>query len=398
MSGPLAFCTAGLVAVLLGGPATAAETRVENGLKAILAVTREGGGNESAAAGWKAVVTAGPDALVPTLTAFDSASPTAANWLRSAVDAIAEAQRKAKRPLPADRLLTFLHDTARKPEARRIAFELYSEEHPGEAAKLLPGLIGDPSMEIRREAIAARLKSAGEHPPVEELRALFAAVRDRDQAEDLAKRLGDHGPAPDVTRHFNYLTEWQVAGPFDSPGGTGFGKSFAPEAGVDPGAKYEGKAGSQVTWRYAQSHELFGELDLNEVVGKSMDAVAYAHAVVESTVERPAEIRVASPNAVAIFLNGQKLFEREEYHHGAPFDQYIGRGVLKAGRNEVLIKVVQNNQKDSWAQAWQFSARVCDETGGAIPLTQHIMKDGQPTTVTPGARKPVPKKPTEVKK
>src|SRR5439155_22456891 len=108
---------AAIALALLGATsgATAAEAppAVADGLKAIRSVSREGSGNEAAAAGWKAVVAAGADALVPTLTAFDSASPTAANWLRSAVDGIADAERKAKRPLPATALKSFVLDSAR---------------------------------------------------------------------------------------------------------------------------------------------------------------------------------------------------------------------------------------------------------------------------------------------
>ena len=124
-----------------------------------------------------------------------------------------------------------------------------------------------------------------------------------------------------------------------------------------------------------------------------MDVVAFATATVEVTKETPAEIRVISPNAVQVYLNGTKIYEHEEYHHGTPFDQYKAKGVLKAGRNEILIKLTQNNQTDSWAQRWQFAARVCDATGGKIPLTQIITKDGKAESVVPGALKPVsPKK------
>jgi hypothetical protein len=42
---------------------------------------------------------------------------------------------------------------------------------------------------------------------------------------------------------------------------------------------------------------------------------------------------------------------------------------LKAGRNEILIKVCQNEQTDAWAQKWSFQLRVCDALGGAVPLT-----------------------------
>ena len=41
---------------------------------------------------------------------------------------------------------------------------------------------------------------------------------------------------------------------------------------------------------------------------------------------------------------------------------------LRKGRNEVLLKVCQNEQKDDWAQTWSFQARLCDALGGAVPF------------------------------
>ena len=73
---------------------------------------------------------------------------------------------------------------------------------------------------------------------------------------------------------------------------------------------------------------------------------------------------------MVIFLNGKQLFAREEYHHGNPFDAHAGKGVLKKGENVILLKVCQNNQREEWAQTWQFQLRVCDATGGPLPLEQ----------------------------
>ncbi|MGL4419927.1 MAG: hypothetical protein ACRCZF_04615, partial [Gemmataceae bacterium] len=57
------------------------------------------------------------------------------------------------------------------------------------------------------------------------------------------------------------------------------------------------------------------------------------------------------------------------YHHGLSIDQHVGTGQLKAGKNTILLKVVQNDQKESWAQMWGFQLRVCDSIGGAVPMT-----------------------------
>jgi hypothetical protein len=47
-------------------------------------------------------------------------------------------------------------------------------------------------------------------------------------------------------------------------------------------------------------------------------------------------------------------------------DQYVAHGKLKQGTNQILVKVCQNEQEESWAQRWQFQLRVCDELGTAV--------------------------------
>ena len=56
-------------------------------LQSIKAVAKEGAGNQEAGAAWKALIALGGDALFPALTAVDDSSPTASNWIRSAVSA-----------------------------------------------------------------------------------------------------------------------------------------------------------------------------------------------------------------------------------------------------------------------------------------------------------------------
>src|SRR5262245_5643438 len=85
---------------------TAAAAATEPGplLERIKAVGREGAGNVEAGKAWRELVGCGPAALPAILTALDDADPTAANWLRTAVDAIAERELAAGRTLPADKL------------------------------------------------------------------------------------------------------------------------------------------------------------------------------------------------------------------------------------------------------------------------------------------------------
>lgn len=366
---------AAVAAALMAGPAVADPAGIPAAIATIKAVGREGAGNDAAGPAWKQLVAHGGPALMPTLAGFDGASPAAANWLRAAVDAVIEGEKTAGRPLPTADLEAFATDTRRAPAARRIAFELLIAQDPAKKAALLPAMVDDPSLALRRDAIADAMDRAAKlddkAAQAKEYGRLFAAARDRDEVEALAKLLGERGVKADVTAHYGFVTRWHIAGPFDGPAGSGFDKPYPPEEKVDLSATYPGKGGAKIAWKAvntARPAEHFALVNLNADVGKTKDAVTYAYAVIESDKETPVELRAACPTAIKIFLNGKPVFAREEYHHGNSLDQHAGAGILKPGRNEVLVKVCQNNQQEEWAQVWEFELRVCDATGGAVPF------------------------------
>ena len=152
--GSLALVVLGALFALVPARADEETTRA---LAALKAVTKEGKGNEDAGAAWKAVVGKGGAALLPTLDAFSDDNATAANWLRAAVDAIAEAEKAAGRKLPADQLEAFIKDTTRSATARHLAYELLVAQDAGTKAKLLPGFLNDKSPDLRRDAIGFQL-------------------------------------------------------------------------------------------------------------------------------------------------------------------------------------------------------------------------------------------------
>jgi hypothetical protein len=374
-----------LVGAMMPSMALADEATLKSSLSAIRGVGKEGNGNPAAAAGAKAVAAEGVAALVPTLEAFKGATPAAKNWLRLAVAGLADKENAAGRTLPADSLKTFVTVKTHDPSARAIAYDLYVAADPAGAKALLPSLIDDSSVEIRRLAIADRLAKAGDD--IEVLKSLFDATRDKDQAEAIAKTLDTKGVKVDLTNHFGYILSWHLCGPFDSPEGVGFAKSFPAEAGYDPAKQYPGKGDKEVGWKTAHTFAKYGMVDLNKELGKNMDAVAYAATQFTSEAGGPCEIRVGSKNAVHIYLNGTKLFEREAYHHGYDMDQHVGVGTLKAGANEIVLKVVQNNQKDSWAQDWAFNLRVCDAAGGKLPIRSTMPPMPAAPPATPEVKK-----------
>ncbi len=379
-SWPLA-ALAGLVLAWPPGARSAAPD-VKPLVAQIKAVGSQGEGNVEAARAWRALAKAGPDALPDVLAALDDATPRSANWLRSAAEAIVDRALAGKQKLPADRLEAFVRDTRHQGTARRLAYECLLRVDPTASKRLIPGMLNDPGAELRRDAVelvmaeAERLYVQKDPAAVAAYQKALAAARDTDQVERIAKKLKELKHPIDLTRQFGFITRWKLIGPFDNHGGGGFAAVYPPEKAVDLAATLPGKAGKPLRWLDHTTTKAYGQVDLNAALGKHMGAVGYGFAAVNAPRAMPVEVRVTSNNAVKIFLNGQEIFRREEYHHGVRMDQHVGRGQLRPGRNEVLVKICQNEQTEDWAQSWFFQARLCDALGGKLPVEVIEEKSG----------------------
>jgi hypothetical protein len=333
----------------------------------IKAVGKEGVGNAEAAKALKQLVALGPGAMPDVLAGMDDASPVAINWLRAAVEAM---QDKNLAGTPVAKLEAFLADKSHGPRARRLAYECLVRHDPKTLDRWLPKLLNDPAGELRRDAVARKLEAIGKKPSRQALEEVLGYARDRDQITAIAKDLREqHGVKIDLTSHYGFVTRWNLIGPFDNVKGVGFHNVYPPEKGIDLKATYLSKDNKLVGWQEHVTTKDLGLVDFNDAVGKLKGAVHFAYAAVESPTERPVEIRAASNNAIRIWLNGKEIFFREEYHHGMEIDQHVGKGTLAKGKNQILIKVCQNEQTDTWAERWSFQLRVCDALGGAVPVT-----------------------------
>src|SRR5215471_4555800 len=134
-------------------------------LQAILAVGERGQGNVAAAKAWQELVKADAAALPEILAALDRASPLAANWLRGAIDSIAERELASRGKLPMAKLEKFTLDTSHNPRARRLAYEWLARADKTAPDRLIPSMLNDPSTEFRRDAVARLLAEAGKSPP-----------------------------------------------------------------------------------------------------------------------------------------------------------------------------------------------------------------------------------------
>jgi hypothetical protein len=337
-----------------------------------LAVGDKGRGNAEAAKAWREVVQSDAATLPDLLVALNGASPLAANWIRGAIDAIA--QRELDRgKLPTAALEEFVLDTSHAPRARRLAYEWLARADKTTPDRLIPGMLNDPSTEFRRDAVARLLAEAGKTPESDTAarRALYqkalAGARDKDQVETIAAALKKLGQEVDLATHYGFLLRWKVIGPFDNVGGKGFNVAYPPENAIDVKASYPGKK-EEVSWSDHETKDPYGKVDLNKAVGKHMGAAAYALADFQSDKQQKVHVRITSLCAVKLWVNGRALAAHEVYHSGpaGEIDTYIAEAALQPGKNVILVKCLQNEQTEDWAQNWDFQLRVCDATGTAV--------------------------------
>ncbi len=348
-------------------------------LKTLQDVGPKGIGSRDAGAAWKELVQVEAAQLPVVLAALDDAGPLAANWIRTAVDAIAERHVQAGGKLPADALSAFLHEKQHNPRARRLAYEWIVRVDPTAADRLIPQMLDDPSLEMRRDAVAEVIAAAeaaqldeNTEAAVTRYRKALQAARDLDQVKLIAEALKKLDRPIDLSRHFGFVMDWKLLGPFPSSNNIGFATVYPPEEAVDLSASHTGSVGP-ITWFSHSTDDDYGNVDLNKAIGKHMGVAGYATAQFHSHRRQTVELRLGSPNAIKIWLNGKLLASAEAYHTAydvnGVMDQYVGRGELVVGRNSILVKVCQSEMPHDWAQDWKFQLRVCDLLGGAILST-----------------------------
>lgn len=352
---------------LLLSVCTAADT--DSLVKMIKAIGREGQGNREANQAVSELSQQDAATLPAVLLGFRDANPLAANYLRGAVEAIADRALKAGKPLPTESLEKLIRNIEQDPRGRRLAFELLTRVDRSAADRIIPDMLLDPSPEFRRDAVA-RLIVAGEKSLMDKdadaakatLKKALSGATDDDQVKTIAKQLKEMKEEVDLQKHFGFLTGWQFIGPFDNVGLKGFDTVYPPEEKLDFAAKYAGQKG-EVKWdKTATDHE-YGIVNVAKQIAPYKGAAMYLTTEFHSPTARSVEFRLGTPNAWKLWVNGKQLFGRDEYHRGMAIDQYRVRGEVKAGANTILLKLCQNEQTEEWAQRYEFQIRVADLSG-----------------------------------
>lgn len=369
---PATLLTASATLLLLTASVPADAAAPAELISAIKSVDKKGKGNRAAGQAVAELSGSEPAVLLPLLAAFRNANPLATNYLRSAAETIVDRSIAAKKKLPRKKLEAFITDRKNDPQARRLAFEIVERVDATVVDRLIPGMLTDPNPVFRRQAVARlldlanRLQKENQQDLARSLyKRTLQGATDDDQVKTIAKLLRKMGEKVDLPRHFGFLTNWHIVGPFDNTGSKGFNVVYPPEKQVDLKAKLKGKLGP-ATWKSYKTKHDFGIVDIAKQISPYKGAVMYCSTVFESKTPRSIQFRLGTPNAWKLWINGRQVFANEEYHRGMKLDQYSVPVTLRAGSNTILLKICQNEQDQSWAQRYQFQVRTCDVSGIAV--------------------------------
>ncbi len=367
-------CLFSLFALILAAPATMAAD-LSTPIHAIKSIEKDGKGQTEAIAAVRVLEKADPKDLPAILTAMNDANPIALNWLRSAFETIASRDRTK---LPQQELLEFLNNRDNLSQARRLAYDTLKSVDPGIEERLIPTMLDDPSGEMRRDAViytmnqAEKLAADGKkEEAAEKYKAALGGAVDEDQVKKLAEVLKEYGQKINLVDHYGFLTRWKLIGPFDNLGMKGFDVANPPEMELAFDKEYDGMNGPdgkplKAAWKELATDDEMGLFDVNKLFAKHKGATVYLTTEFDSGVDQDVEFRLGTSNAWKLWVNGKLLFAREEYHRGIAVDQYLVRGHLKSGKNTILLKLLENEQTEDWAQDYSFQFRVSDYSGRAI--------------------------------
>ncbi len=355
-----------------------------------------GQGGVEAASAWRTIAAADVGAVPDILAGMDGANPIAQNWLRAAADPVIARARAEHRPLPVASLEAFLAERRHDARARRLAYELIVEADAAARERLLPGLIDDPSAELRHDAVAAVLADAEKQSSDKTKAATFyehalTYARDKEQIDKAAKQLKALGRPVDLPRKYGLVLEWKLIGPFPNPpdesaspsgisvASKGAAIAYPPEKGIDLAGAYAGQAG-KVKWKDVVTPSEAGQVDVLAALGKTRTGVAYALAEFTSDKEQAVDLRLSSICGLKVWVNGEQVLERYDAYTGVVMDTYVAKARLRAGKNQILIKLWKDEPPEPRLDKWWFALRVCDAAGGAILSTN------RPASGTPGKK------------
>ncbi len=362
--------------LLLGSLAAARGDPVDQELAAIGRTGPEGAGSPAARVACDGLGARGADILPRLLRAMETENPVAANWFRSTYETIVEREVNGPDPkFPIDDLRAIVGDPKRSGRVRRLTLALCDRLEPGYAKKVIAPLLEDPefrddAVEMALAAGQLALESGDSETARDAFDSAFRHARDSGQTVRAASRLSGLGERVDIGEHLGLVVDWWLVGPFDAPQFSGFAREFPPQQKIDLQTTYLGQEGRTIAWVRHRATDPLGLVNLVQALAPAKEAVGYAYTELISPRDQAAELRCGADDNCTVWLNGQKVFSREQWLNGTRFDRFITPIQLRRGPNQLLVKVCQGPQHvdPQVANLWSLQLRFCDDKGNGLPL------------------------------
>jgi hypothetical protein len=155
-----------------------------------------------------------------------------------------------------------------------------------------------------------------------------------------------------------YFQYWLLCGPFPNDGWAGREIDYLEPTGGEakaspvPGDFFESATAGKKHW-IKYSSPLNAKIDFSTIYEKKDRAVAYAFCRIYSPTAGKVKATFGSNDGIQIYLNGKKVY-RKFAKRSLILDEDKLILDLKAGRNDLLLKLDQNKG------AWEFSFRLPD--------------------------------------
>lgn len=273
-----------------------------------------------------------------------------------------------------------LFEAANRPEQKRLVLAGLAEVPEADALRVVEPALSDPA--IQAEATLAATKIATALPSSEAQNSAALLQKAAGVAANDSTRQSLQAAIAQIEANADYISEWQVAGPFSQPGknySALFDIAFPPELEDAKG----------VNWRYlppAGDPQRPWAMDLIKALGDHQQCVAYARTWIRSDADREAQLELGSDDGVKAWVNDKQVFALNTSRAIQPAtDKALIK--LHGGWNQLLLKVTQNNQ------GWAFCARVRNPDGSHIEGLQYESAGASATPKAAPAPAPAPASP-----
>jgi hypothetical protein len=156
----------------------------------------------------------------------------------------------------------------------------------------------------------------------------------------------------ELDRFKDHILVWTGAGPYKAEGldtGGLLARAFPPEQ----------SGGAGVEWKRITQRVGTWEINLDQAMGGGDDVVGYARTRVWVAAAQECRIELGSDDAIKVWLNGEGVHSNV-VHRGMAPRQDLAKGRLRAGSNDLQVKVVNRGG------GWGFACRIRQPDGSAI--------------------------------